>query len=115
MAIKNYTSGVDVYQNLGEIQGALAAHGARRVMVDYSEDRAPAGITFELEGPGGFTLFALPANVDGVERAFARERSKRTEGRRSGRPGGTSGTGCWRRWRLSRAARWRSTRFFCPT
>ena len=48
MAIKNYTSGVDVYQSLGEIQGALAAHGARRVMVDYGEDRAPAGITFVL-------------------------------------------------------------------
>ena len=72
MAIKNYTSSVDVFQSLGEIQGALAAHGARRVMVDYGEDRTPAGITFELEGPGGSAVFSLPANVDGVENAFAR-------------------------------------------
>ena len=33
MAIKNYTSGVDVYTSLGEIQGALAQHGARQIMV----------------------------------------------------------------------------------
>ena len=29
MAIKNYTSTVDVFTSLGEIQGALAGHGAR--------------------------------------------------------------------------------------
>ena len=29
MAIKNYTTEVDAYQSLGEIQGALAKHGAR--------------------------------------------------------------------------------------
>ena len=35
MAIKNYTTEIDVYKSLGEIQGALAGHGARKVMVDY--------------------------------------------------------------------------------
>ena len=35
MAIKNYTSGVDVYTSLGAIQGALAQHGARKIMIDY--------------------------------------------------------------------------------
>ena len=28
MAIKNYTTEVEVYKSLGEIQGALAGHGA---------------------------------------------------------------------------------------
>ena len=37
MAIKNYTSGVDVYTSLGEIQGALAQHGARQIMVEYDD------------------------------------------------------------------------------
>ena len=36
MAIKNYTSGVDVYTSLGEIQGALARAGAAKIMVDYA-------------------------------------------------------------------------------
>ena len=35
MAIKNYTTTVDVYKSLGEIQAALASHGARKIMVDY--------------------------------------------------------------------------------
>ena len=34
MAIKNYTSGVDIYTSLGEIQGALARAGATKIMVD---------------------------------------------------------------------------------
>ena len=42
MAIKNYTSGVDVYTSLGEIQGALAQHGARQIMVEYDDHTVPA-------------------------------------------------------------------------
>lgn len=39
MAIKNYTTTIDVYKSLGEIQGALASHGARKIMVDYDGGR----------------------------------------------------------------------------
>ncbi len=35
MEIKNYTFGVDVYTSLGEIQGALAGHGARKNVHDW--------------------------------------------------------------------------------
>lgn len=43
MAIKNYTSGVDVFTSLGEIQGALAGHGARQIMVEYAPQGNPIG------------------------------------------------------------------------
>lgn len=76
MAIKNYTSSVSVYQSLGEIQGALAAHGARKVMVDYAQDGTPVGITFGLEGPRGPIAFSLPANIEGVEQSFLRSKIK---------------------------------------
>lgn len=49
MAIKNYTSSVDVYTSLGEIQGALAGHGARQIMVDYDDQGKPQGVTFAIE------------------------------------------------------------------
>lgn len=65
-----------MYQSLGEIQGALAAHGARRVMVDYGEEGQPEGVTFGLSGPSGPVVFSLPANVPGVEAAFARQKLK---------------------------------------
>lgn len=35
MPIKNYTTKVPAVQTVGEIQGILAAHGARKVMMDY--------------------------------------------------------------------------------
>ena len=38
MPIKNYTTKVPAVQTVGEIQGLLAAHGARRVMMDYGDD-----------------------------------------------------------------------------
>lgn len=76
MAIKNYTSGVDVYTSLGEIQGALASHGARKIMVDYDQKGQPVGVMFAIETPAGLRGFSLPANVDGVRAVFARQKTK---------------------------------------
>ena len=62
MAIKNYTSGVDVYTSLGEIQGALAGHGARQIMVEYDDQGRPTGVAFAIDTP----LAAAPAIVTPV-------------------------------------------------
>lgn len=80
MAIKNYTTTVDVYQSLGEIQGALASHGARKIMVDYDGDGQPTGVMFAIETSGGTRGFTLPANVDGVRKVFARQKVRDTAG-----------------------------------
>ena len=76
MAIKNYTSTVDVYTSLGEIQGALAGHGTRQIMVDYDDQGRPQGVTFAIETPAGRRGFMLPANIDGVMAVFAKQRVK---------------------------------------
>lgn len=39
MAIKNYTTKVDAYTSIGEIQGALARHGATKIMIDYDNGK----------------------------------------------------------------------------
>ena len=70
MAIKNYTSGVDIYTSLGEIQGALARAGATKIMVDY-ESGKPTAVTFAIETVAGTRGFRLPAAVDGTLRVFA--------------------------------------------
>ena len=57
MAIKNYTTKVDAYTSIGEIQGALARHGATKIMIDYDG-------------------FRLPAAVDGTLRVFAAQKIK---------------------------------------
>lgn len=80
MAIKNYTTTIDVYKSLGEIQGALARYGARKIMVDYDGAGQPTGITFGIETPEGPRGFLLPANVPGVKAVFARQKIKAQDG-----------------------------------
>ena len=80
MAIKNYTTTIDVFKSLGEIQGALASHGARKIMVDYDSAGQPVGITFGIETARGALGFCLPANVDGVRAVFARQKVKKPPG-----------------------------------
>lgn len=76
MPIKNYTTKVDVYTSLGEIQGALASHGARKIMLEYSEDGEPVGITFGIDTPLGPQVFALPADASGVAAVLAKQKVK---------------------------------------
>lgn len=75
MAIKNYTSGVDIYTSLGEIQGALARAGASKIMVDYDAGK-PVAVTFAIQTTSGTRGFRFPAAVDGTLRVFAKQRVK---------------------------------------
>lgn len=75
MPIKNYTSKVDCYTSLGEIQGELARGGASKVMIEYAEKK-PVGVKFILETPLGDRGFALPANIDGVIAVFREQHVK---------------------------------------
>lgn len=79
MAIKNYTTTVGAYQSLGEIQGALARHGARQIMVDYDGDGRPTGVMFAIQTQEGRRGFSLPANVAGVRTVFQRQKVRADE------------------------------------
>ena len=76
MPLLNYTTKVDVYQSLGEIQGALAKNGARKIMIDYDENGNPVGVTFGINTPQGSLGFLLPANIEGVLKVFAKQKIK---------------------------------------
>lgn len=80
MAIKNYTTEVDVYKSLGEIQSALASHGARKIMIDYDTAGQPTGVVFGLETETGSRCFCLPANAAGVKAVFAKQNVKAKAG-----------------------------------
>lgn len=76
MPIKNYTTKIDCYQSIGEIQGVLARHGARKIMIDYGESGQPDGIAFAIQSGQTAQMFILPANVDGVEAVFKKQKIK---------------------------------------
>lgn len=44
MPIKNYTTKIDCYQSIGEIQGVLARNGAKKIMIDYGDNGQHIGI-----------------------------------------------------------------------
>ena len=75
MPIKNYTTKVDVFISVGEIQSALAKGGANKVMVDY-DNGVPVAVTFSIPTSRGTQGFALPAPVEGTLRVFARQKIK---------------------------------------
>lgn len=75
MAIKNYTTTVDAFKSIGEIQGELARHGAKQIMMDY-EDGSPIAVSFAMDGPFGPCAFTLPAAVEGTKRVFQRQKVK---------------------------------------
>lgn len=79
MPIKNYTTAIDVYRSIGEIQGALASHGVSKIMVDY-DDGTPVGIAFAIQTERGMAGFKLPANVTGVRAAFDRQKVRAANG-----------------------------------
>lgn len=73
MPIKNYTSNVDSYTSLGELQGALARGGATRILINYDGGK-PIGVMFSLQNERGIMNFALPANVEGVLEVFRKQK-----------------------------------------
>lgn len=78
MAIKNYTTKVPATQTVGEIQGILATHGARKVMMDYDADGKVTAVTFALMIGDTLQGFRLEARPHGVMAAMAKDRTKCT-------------------------------------
>lgn len=74
MPIKNYTTKVPAVQTVGEIQGLLAAHGARRVMMDYGPNGSVTAVTFALECGGTMQGFRLEAKPEGVLSVMKKDR-----------------------------------------
>ena len=76
MPIKNYTTKIPAAQTVGEIQGILAAHGARQIMMDYSDNGHINSVSFTMETPAGLRGFQLPARVGAVQKALEKQRVK---------------------------------------
>lgn len=76
MPIMNYTTKVDVFVTLGEIQGQLVKHGAKKIMQDYDNDGHIAALSFLIDTPNGLRGIRLPANVDAVWAVLTNQKVK---------------------------------------
>jgi|SRR3972149_999150 len=71
--IANYSTTVTALKSIGEIQGILAAHGAKHILMDYN-NAEPIGLAFIVATPYGDTPFKLPANIDRVQGVLNKQR-----------------------------------------
>lgn len=76
MPILNYTTKVDVYTTLGEIQKNLVKHGARKILQDYDDNDRIVSLSFQINTPAGMRGIRLPANVDAVQKVLTRQKVK---------------------------------------
>lgn len=76
MPLLNYTTKVDVYATLGDIQGQLVKHGAKKIMQDYDDEGHIMALSFMIETPFGPRGIRLPANVDAVRAVLIRQKIK---------------------------------------
>lgn len=65
MAIKNYTTTINVNKTIGEIQELLSKHGATAIMTEYSNGNV-TGLSFKIMTSRGELGIRLPSNTDRV-------------------------------------------------
>lgn len=78
MPIKNYMTKIPACQTVGEIQGILAAHGARKVMMDYTDSGRVEAVTFALMLNQQLVGFRIDARPEGVKKAMEKDKQKCT-------------------------------------
>lgn len=76
MPIKNYTTSVDIFTTLGQIQGILVKHGAKRILQDYDDEGRVQAVSFVINTPVGTQGVRLPANVENVYKVLQKQRIK---------------------------------------
>ena len=66
MALLNYTTRIPAAQTAGEVQGILARHGAKAVMIQYGDDGSAEALSFQIKHGDGVLGFRLPIEPDAV-------------------------------------------------
>ncbi|MBA7531734.1 hypothetical protein ES705_23955 [subsurface metagenome] len=66
MALLNYTTQIEAAKTVGEIQGILAGHGAKSILIDYGDDGLIEALAFRILTPHGEVDIRLPIDPEAV-------------------------------------------------
>lgn len=66
MPLLNYTTSIEAVKTAGEIQGILAAHGAKSILTDYADDGTIEALAFQIPSPQGEIGIRLPIDPEAV-------------------------------------------------
>lgn len=78
MAIKNYTTTINVNKTIGEIQELLSKHGATAIMTEYSNGNV-TGLSFKIMTSRGEVGIRLPSNTDRVLQVLKNQRKNNNQ------------------------------------
>ena len=73
MALLNYTTGIEAIKTVGEIQGILAGHGAKSILVDYADDHSVEALSFRVLTPQGDIAIRLPIDPEAVLKVLTQQ------------------------------------------
>lgn len=76
MPLLNYTTQINPFKTVTEIQQILVKHGAKKIMQDYDEKGAISAVCFLINTPLGEQGIRLPANIDAVDRVLQKQKVK---------------------------------------
>lgn len=76
MALKNYTTDIDVHKTVSEIHIILAKSGAKKIMFDYDDNSKIIAVSFSVETSSGLQAARLPANAARVQAVLQKQRVK---------------------------------------
>lgn len=74
MPILNYTTKIDSYKTITEIQQILSKHGATKMIVDNDANRNPVALTFCIDFNGNPIAFTLPCNFMGIKKSLSKNK-----------------------------------------
>lgn len=73
MALLNYTTSIEATKTVGEIQGILAGHGAKSILVDYGSDGTVEALAFKILTSQGVIAIRLPIDPDAVLKVLTQQ------------------------------------------
>jgi len=73
MALLNYTTQIEATKTVGEIQGILAGHGAKSILVDYADDHTVEALSFRVLTPQGNVGIRLPIDPEAVLKVLTQQ------------------------------------------
>lgn len=74
MAIKNFTTSIDSYKTISEIQQLLANKGAQQISISNDAKGNPVTLSFLILWDTKPIAFQLPCNFEGIKRAMTKNK-----------------------------------------
>lgn len=71
--IANYSTTVEAIKTVGEIQGILVGHGAKSILMNYTEDGLVESLSFIVKTPYGDMPIRLPVKPEAVLKVLTKQ------------------------------------------